>query len=107
MSILTEESLNKANGDIWSKAFRKNSNIVTRKIAGELFLVPIRGSLADMQRIFALTPVAEYVWQQLNTKSLRDICSDITATFDVERDQAESDIQEFISELLDAQLIQE
>jgi hypothetical protein len=99
--------LDKVNGDIWSKVFRKNSNIVTRKIAGELFLVPIRGNLADMQKIFALTPVAEHVWQQLNTKNLHDICSDIIATFDVERDQAEADIQEFISELLDAQLIQE
>ena len=95
------------NADIWNKVFRKNGNIVTRKIAGELFLVPVKGNLADMQKIFALNTVAEQVWQQLNEKNLHDICCDVIATFDVERQQAELDIQEFISELLDAQLIKE
>ena len=93
---------------MWDKIFRKNDQLVTRKIAGELFLVPIRGKLADMQRIFALNPVGEYIWRELdNRKSLRDICNGVIAAFEVEKEQAQSDIADFIGELLDADLIRE
>ena len=93
---------------MWDKIFRKNEQIVSRKIAGDLFLVPIKGKLADMQRIFTLNPVGEYIWQTLdNQKSLRDICNEVIAKFEVEKEQAESDISEFIHELLDTDLIKE
>lgn len=94
--------------DIFSKVYTKKADIVSRKIAGELLLVPVKGKLADMQRIFALNPVAEYIWEELdNQKSLNDICNGVVASFEIEREQAESDIREFITELLDADLIKE
>jgi len=93
---------------MWDKIFRKNDQIVSRKIAGDLFLVPIRGKLADMQKIFVLNPVGEYIWEALdNEKSLKDICDGVAATFEVEKEQAESDLSGFIHELLDADLIRE
>jgi len=91
--------------DIWDKIFKKNDAVVSRKIGGELFLVPVKGSLANMQRIFTLDPVAEYIWQELGRKKLTEICNGIVSTFDVEREQAETDVTEFISELLEANLI--
>ena len=91
--------------DIWEKVFRKSANVVSRKIAGELFLVPIRGNLADMQHIFALNAVAEYIWQELGEKSLNDIRDGVMANFDVEKGQAEADIRDFIDELLQENLI--
>jgi hypothetical protein len=93
--------------DIWGKVFRKSDNIVSRKIAGELFLVPIRGNVADMQRIFTLNPVAEYVWHKLDKNTLHDICDEVVSSFEVEREQAESDIRDFITELLETNLIGE
>lgn len=93
--------------DIWGKVFKKNENIVSRKIAGELILVPIRGKLADMQTIFTLNPVAEYIWQELDNKNLNDIRNGIVSAFEVEKEQAESDVKEFIAELLEADLIEE
>lgn len=100
------DSTHHADNDIWGKEFRKKDNIVTRKIAGELFLVPIRGTLADMQRIFTLNPVGEYVWQELDKqKNLIDICDGIVSAFDVQKAQAESDLCEFITDLLDGGLL--
>ena len=91
----------------WDKIFRKNDAVVSRKIADELFLVPVKGTLADMQRIFTLNPVAEYVWQELDKRNLNDICNGIVSTFEVDREQAETDIREFITELIEADLIRE
>jgi len=93
---------------IWGKKFKKAGEIASRSIAGETLLVPIRGRLADMQRIFALNSVAEYIWKRLDgEKLLGEIRDEIIAHFEVDRDQADSDIQEFISELIRENLILE
>ena len=93
--------------DIWGKVFIKNDTIVSRKIGDELFLVPVKGTLADMQKIFTLNPVAEYIWHELDQKNLHDICNGVVSMFEVEKEQAETDIREFIAELLKADLIGE
>ena len=90
------------------KIYKKNGDIVTRRIAGDLFLIPIRGKLAEMQRIFVLNPVSEWIWQELDgQKRLDEIRQSVVAKFDVEEKKADSDIREFIAELLEANLIKE
>ena len=93
-------------GEIWGKIFKKKKEIVSRAIAGETILVPISGKLADMQRIFSLNPVAEYIWHQLNgERDLQEIRNGVLETFDVQQKQADEDIQEFIAALLKEALI--
>ena len=89
------------------KVFQRNKDVVSRKIAGELFLVPVAGNLADMERMFALTTVAQFIWEKIDGKrSLSDIRDELLAEFDVEKDQADSDIREFVAELMSAGLVQ-
>ena len=100
-----EQVVNSGN---YNKVFIRNSDVISRKIAGELFLVPVKGKVADMENIFALTAVAEYIWDRLDgRKSLNEILNNVVDRFDVEHEQVESDIQEFIMELLGAGLITE
>jgi hypothetical protein len=92
--------------EIMEKVFRKKKEIVARRIAGETILVPITGKLANMQRIFSLNPVGEYIWHQLDgKKNLKEIGEGIIFTFDVNKEQADIDIEEFIVELTKADLI--
>ncbi len=94
--------------DRWERTFTKNENIVRRDIADETILVPIRGNLADMQRIFSLDPVADHIWKQLDGKrTLGEIHTAILKNFNVEPDQAALDLNEFIGELQKANLINE
>jgi hypothetical protein len=91
-----------------NKRFVKNANIVRRDIADEIILVPIRGDLADMQRIFALDATSDFIWQQMDgNRSVGDIHAAVLNHFDVESDQAASDLNTFIGKLLDADLISE
>jgi hypothetical protein len=86
--------------------YRKKEEIVSRNIAGEIFLVPIHGNLADMQKIFTLSPVAEHIWNLLDgEKDLDSIQNDVLNTFDVGKQVAEADLHEFIAQLLEAGLI--
>lgn len=86
--------------EFFEKVYQKNEEIVFRKIADEAILVPIRGNLADMQRLFMLTPVAEFIWQQLKGDvTLEAVLMKVLDNFEVSREQAEKDICEFVLEL--------
>lgn len=90
------------------KVYRKVEEIVSRRIADEMFIVPIRGRLADMKQIFVVPEVAEFIWKHLDGKqNLEEILDEIKATYDVGRQQAEEDLQKFIEELIEAGLIEE
>jgi hypothetical protein len=103
---MTEDALRRT--EFWAKVYRKSPDIVTRTIAGELFLVPLRGKVADMQRIFSLNPVGELIWQEIDAhKSLSDIRDQVVSNFEVTAETATEDIEEFIAELLQAKLIAE
>jgi len=91
-----------------TRVYRQGENIVSRNVAGESLLVPIRGHVADMQKIFALDPVGEFIWNHLDGKlSLNDVLDELLETFPVDRDLAGKDLTEFIDELFQASLIEE
>ena len=84
----------------------KREEIVSREIAGETILVPIRGKLVDLQRIFSVNPVGAYIWRQLDgQKTLAEVRDGVLETSEVETQRAEADLREFIAELLVAELI--
>lgn len=79
---------------------RRDTNVVFRRIVDENILVPIRGKLADMQRVFALNDVAAHVWQALDgTRTLRAIADGVAAEFEVTATQAEADVRAFVEAL--------
>jgi len=88
--------------------YRKKGDIVTREIAGETLLVPIRGNLADMQQIFTLNEVAASVWSCLDGRQgVHAIRQEIVDGFQVTLDQADADIRAFLGQLTQAGLIEE
>lgn len=94
--------------NFYSVLYRRSPEVVTRKIAGELFIVPVKGKIADMQRIFSLNPVAEVVWDLLDGRhDVEDILKKVLENFDVEKDIADADVRGLIEELLQADLILE
>ena len=87
------DTLDNSENEVRNKVFQKNADIVSRKIAGELFLVPVKGNLADMQQLYTLNPVAEYIWQELGAqKNLKDIRDRIIEQFNVTKKEADSDL---------------
>jgi hypothetical protein len=88
------------------QVYKKNDAVISRKIAGEIILVPIRGKLADMRRIFTLNPVAEYIWDRVDGgNSIQTIEDSIVSAFDVTHETAARDVDEFIAALLKENLI--
>lgn len=84
--------------------YKRDSEVVKRRVAGETILVPIRNRLADMRNIYVLHGIGEFIWDRLDNDP-ESICNEITENFEVERDEARRDLDEHLHELLAADLI--
>jgi len=81
---------------------------VCRKVAGETLLVPIRGTVAEIDRLFSLDGVAIDIWNALGkpcaVTSLVDL---LVGEYSVGREKAESDVSGFLRDLLARGLVVE
>jgi len=88
--------------------YRRKERIVEREIAGESFLIPVCGTPVDMENIFVLNPLADFIWQRLDGKrTLEAVVAEIVGEFDVTAGQASGDVDEFVGQLLERGLVEE
>lgn len=93
--------------DKLNMVFRKDPNIVSRQIAGEVILVPVRRRLGDVECIYALNEVASHVWERLDgDTSLEVLLADLVAKFEVSTDEAERDLLGLVEHLKEAGAIE-
>lgn len=86
--------------------FAKNDQIVSRKIVDELILVPIRKDVADLEMLYTLNEVGARVYELVDgERPLQEIMDTIVKEFEVAEQQAESDVREFIAQLLEIESI--
>ena len=86
--------------------FVRTEDVVQRHVAGEDILVPVRGNVADMQRLFALEGAARFVWELLDgNKSLKDIAGAIASEFGIDEERAFSDVGKFMKDMLKQGLV--
>jgi hypothetical protein len=78
----------------------RSASVVHRHIADEEFLVPIAGDLADLRGLYALNPVAAFVWHRLDGKQdLDEIAGAICDTWAVDLPTARRDIDELVGSM--------
>ena len=77
-------------------------------MAGEVFLVPIRGRLADLQELFVLDDVGSWIWERLDgSRSVHDLATEVVGEFEVDHAQAAADLEVFLQQLREAGLTKE
>jgi hypothetical protein len=85
---------------------RASTTCVTRVIAGETLIVPVAGGVADLEAIYTLNEVGSRIWTLLETPiSVGRLVDVIEAEYTVPRDEAASDVAEFLDVLRSAGLL--
>lgn len=88
--------------------FQKDSSIVSRKIADEMILVPIRRKLGEVECLYTLNEVGARIWElidgQRSVKALRDT---LVAEFEINESEAHQDLTKLIHQLKEIGAIQE
>jgi hypothetical protein len=87
--------------------FIRNQEVVSRKIAGELIIVPIRSGVGDLNSLYTLNPVGSVLWDFLTeghtvAEMVQRVCDD----FEVSAVQAQQDIEVFLASLVEEKLVE-
>ena len=92
--------------NILDKCFIKEKELVTRDVAGEEIIVPIKGHVGDLEGVFTLNEVGALIWRLINGKTtIRQLTQAVRNEYDVEASEAEKDVVDFLRSLEDAGLI--
>jgi hypothetical protein len=87
-----------------ARTFSRSESVVRREVAGETFLVPLRGRLVDLQELFVLNEVGTWVWEHLDGRCLEELGAGLSAEFEIDAEQAQRDAESFVHELTEAGL---
>lgn len=90
----------------WEAVPRKGEGLVTRLIADETVVVPVRGQLAQLQNVYVLTPVGAFLWDRIDGRvDVRALHGALLAEYDVSPEVAEADLFEFLAAMRAAGLM--
>lgn len=83
-----------------SERWIRNPAVVSRRIAGETVLVPVRGALADLERLYLLNETGAAIWERLDgATDLDAIAAAIAEEYDVPPAQALADARQLVEQL--------
>jgi hypothetical protein len=82
------------------KQFIKDSQSVTRSIAGETIIVPVRSGVSDLNSIYTLNEVGTTIWRLIDRQATTEqIIEAISEEFEVTTEQAAKDALDFLEKL--------
>lgn len=86
---------------------RRSGDFVSREIAGETILVPIRGDVAQLESIFTMNDTAATLWAGVSEGLDRQALADrLVERFEVAPEMALADVDEFVRTLVAEGLIE-
>ncbi|HEV2916070.1 MAG TPA: PqqD family protein [Pyrinomonadaceae bacterium] len=92
--------------DVLDKCFVKGDDLITRHIAGETLLVPVRGHAGDLDSIYTLNSVGSRIWQLIDGSTpVARIIDTINAEYEVAAPEATRDVLALMESLQAAGLI--
>lgn len=83
--------------DLNELASRKH-RLAEQMVGDEMVLVPLKGSVADLNEMYTLNEVAAFIWQNMEkAETTEEMARLLTDEFDIDLATASSDLDEFIT----------
>jgi len=84
----------------------KAEDLVSRNVAGETIIVPIKGRVGDLDAIYTLNEVGTFIWKHMEGRpTVRRLLAAVAREYDVEPEEVKKDVAEFLESLEAAGLI--
>jgi Coenzyme PQQ synthesis protein D (PqqD) len=82
------------------QAFVRSRSVVSRVVAGETLIVPIRGKVGDLASIYSFNGTGSLVWKLLESpKTVAQLALAVSQEYEVEPARAVGDVTNFVAEL--------
>jgi hypothetical protein len=81
------------------QVFVRSKAVVSRRIAGETLIVPVRGKVGDLASIYSFNATGSLLWETLATpQGLSALIDAVQREYAVEYEQAERDVRQFLED---------
>jgi hypothetical protein len=87
--------------------FRRSRSVVSRVVAGETLIVPVRGKVGDLASIYSFNGTGSLIWQLLDApRSLTELIDAVEQEYEVGQEQAQKDVAQFLNDMLSVGLVE-
>ncbi len=84
----------------------RSRSVVSRVIAGETLIVPVRGKVGDLASIYSFNGAGSLIWQLLESpQPLVELIHEVEREYAVERERARQDVASFVNDMVSAGLV--
>ena len=92
--------------EIPKTGIRRSQAVVSRVVADEAIVVPIRRGAADMDSIYTFNEVGTELWAMIEAnQSASDLAAHLATEYGLSAEKATADTERFLADLIDAGLI--
>ncbi len=92
----------------FSKVYCKSERFVEKSIGNEKVLVPLTDNVADMNHVLTLNEVGTFLYDHIDgEKSIEEILMLLLNEYEVARDVAQNDVEQFFANTVSKEIIYE
>jgi hypothetical protein len=92
--------------ELSAAVFRRSDSLVTRDLAGEKIIIPVRGKVGDLGSIYTLNSVGSDVWELLDGKRpVHEIVNRLQQEYEVDPAMLSADIRRLLADMQQEGLI--
>jgi hypothetical protein len=89
-----------------SQLFIRSRTVVSRTVAGETLIVPVRGKVGDLASIYSFNGTGSLIWQLLDAPhGLADLIDAVAQEYAVSPERADNDVTRFLDDMLSVGLV--
>jgi hypothetical protein len=86
--------------------YTKANDLVTRSIATETIIVPVRSHVVDLESIYSMDEIGSLIWKLIDGQTtVQEIVEAVCGSYDIGHAEATKDVSEFLDALEAAGLI--
>lgn len=87
--------------------FLRTRAVVTRVLAGETLIVPVRAKVGDLASIYKFNGTGTLIWKLLDApQSYDELCSAVARHYEVDAAEIERDVAGFLNEMKSVGLVE-
>lgn len=89
------------------QVYVRSQAVVSRRVAGETLIVPVRGKVGDLASIYRFNQTGSLIWQSMESpQTVAELISAVQQEYAVDHEQAEKDVKQFLQDTLSAGLVE-
>lgn len=90
-----------------TQIFVRSRAVVSRVVAGETLIVPVRGKVGDLASIYSFNETGSLIWKLLDaTRTVGEVVGAVAEEYQVDTEQVRQDVMRFLGDALGAALIE-